>query len=55
LWQASGARFMQPVAGDRFPAGLLERFAGDAAEKLSRLLVFLSPLTVTAVTLPKGR
>jgi hypothetical protein len=55
LWQASSARFMPPVAGDRFPAGLLERFAGDAAEKLSRLLVFLIPLTVTAVTLPEGR
>jgi len=55
LWQASGARFMPPVASDRFPAGLLERFAGAAAERLMRLLVFLSPLTVTAVRLPEGR
>jgi hypothetical protein len=55
LWQASCARFMPPVANDRFPAGLLEHFAGEAAEALLRLLVFLSPLTVTAVTLREGR
>jgi len=55
LWQANCARFMPPVASDRFPADLLERFAGDAAEALLRLLVFLSPLTVTAVTLREGR
>ena len=46
---------MPPVASDLFPASLLERFAGDAAERLMRLLVFLSPITVTAVTLPEGR
>jgi hypothetical protein len=55
LWQASCARFMPPVASERFPAGLLERFAGEPAEALLRLLVFLSPLTVTAVTLREGR
>jgi len=55
LWQASGARFMPPVASGRIPAGLIERFAGDAAECLMRFLVFLCPLTVTAVTLPEGR
>jgi hypothetical protein len=56
LWRASGARFMPPVASDLFPAGLLDRFAGDAAEQLMRLLVFLSPLTVTAaISLPEGR
>jgi hypothetical protein len=55
LWQASGARFMPPVDSELFPTGLLERFAGDAAEQLMRLLVFLSPLTVTTVTLPEGR
>ena len=54
LWQASSARFMPPVANDLFPAGLLERFAGEATERLMRLLLFLSPLTVTAVTLPEG-
>ena len=55
LWQASGARFMPPVTNDVFPAGLLERFAGDAAGQLMRLLVFLSPVSVMAISLPKGR
>ena len=55
LWQARGAHFMPPVASDRFPGSLLERFVGDAAAALMRLLVFLSPLTVTAVTLREGR
>jgi hypothetical protein len=55
LWQANCARFMPPVDSDRFPTALLERFTGSAAEQLMRLLVFLSPLTVTAVTLPEGR
>jgi hypothetical protein len=55
LWQASCARFMPPVASDLFPAGLLDRFTGDAAEQLMRLLVFLSPITVTAFLLPEGR
>jgi len=55
LWHASGARFMAPVDSDLFPAGLLERFVGDAAEQLMRLLVVLSPITVTAISLPEGR
>ena len=55
LWQTCCARFMPPVASDLFPGGLLERFVGDAAEQLMRLLVFLSPLTVKAITLPEGR
>jgi hypothetical protein len=46
---------MPPLDSELFPTGLLERFAGDAAEQLMRLLVFLSPLTVTTVTLPEGR
>jgi len=55
LWQASCARFMPPVDSDLFPAGLLERFVGEAAEQLVRLLVFLSPISVTAISLPEGR
>ena len=55
LWQASCARFMPPVASDLFPVGLLDRFVGDAAEQLMRLLVFLSPITVTAISLPEAR
>ena len=55
LWQASCARFMPPVATALFPASLLERFAGNAAEALLRLLVFLSPVTVRAITLREDR
>ncbi|MBS4020122.1 MAG: hypothetical protein KGZ68_18005 [Dechloromonas sp.] len=55
LWQARGAHFLPPVAIERCPASLLERFAGDAAPQLLRLLVFLTPLTVAAVTLHGGR
>ncbi|MFH1605231.1 MAG: hypothetical protein ABIH03_15155, partial [Pseudomonadota bacterium] len=55
LWRAACARFMPPVATDMFPASLLERFAGDAEESLMRLLIFLSPVTVRAITLHKGR
>lgn len=46
---------MPPVASDLFPTSLLERFAGNAAEALIRLLVFLSPLTVATLTLREGR
>jgi hypothetical protein len=46
LWQAHCARFMPPVAPASLPAGLLERFAGTAAQSMQRLLVFLSPLSV---------
>jgi len=55
LWHANCARFMPPVETALFPASLLERFAGDAAEALLRLLVFLSPLTVRPVALNEGR
>ena len=55
LWQATCARFMPPVATERCPASLLERFAGNAEEALLRLLVFLSPLTVRPIALRGGR
>jgi hypothetical protein len=55
LWQAAGARFMPPLSPDQLPAGLLARFAGDVAESLLRLLVFLTPITVRLVILSEGR
>ena len=55
LWQAACARFMPPIDTTLSPASLLERFAGDAAEALLRLLVFLSPITVRPVVLNEGR
>jgi hypothetical protein len=48
LWRAMGVRFMPPVPEDQLPGGLLERFAGPAQEALTRLLVWLSPVTVRA-------
>jgi hypothetical protein len=55
LWQAQCARFMPPVDTALLPASLLERFAGEAAESLLRLLHFLSPITVRPVVLNEGR
>jgi hypothetical protein len=46
---------MPPVTTEHGPAGLLARFAGNAEEMLMRLLVFLSPLTVTPINLREGR
>ena len=46
LWQAQCARFLPSVATHRLPGELLERFAGQTAEPLLRLLLFLTPLTV---------
>ena len=46
LWQSACARFMPPVATTEFPASLIARFTGTAAESMRRLLTFLTPLTV---------
>jgi hypothetical protein len=50
LWQASCARFMPPVAAQRLPGELLERFTGVAHEALLRLLLWLAPVTVGRAT-----
>ncbi len=55
LWQAQCARFMPPVATERLPASLIERFGGNTEEALLRLLVFLAPVTVRACALREGR
>ena len=49
VWQAQCARFMPPVATDQLPGELLDRFTGQTAEPLLRLLLFLTPLTVRAL------
>jgi len=46
LWQGHGARFMPPVATTELPDSLMARFSGSAAESMTRLLAFLTPLTV---------
>lgn len=54
FWQR--ARFMPPVAAERLPASVLERFAGTCAQSMHRLLVWLTPLTVgRPVELQEGR
>ena len=45
FWQAARAQFIPPIAHERLPASLLERFAGGAAEQLLGLLRFLGPIT----------
>jgi hypothetical protein len=49
FWQIARAAFMPPVEHDRLPATLLERFAGDDADRLIALLRFIGPLTGGAV------
>jgi hypothetical protein len=56
LWQAQCARFMPPVATNRLPGELLERFAGQMSEPMLRLLLFLTPLTVRSmIVIREGR
>ena len=45
FWQIARARFMPLVDQARLPAALLERFAGDDADRLVALLRFLAPIT----------
>jgi len=45
FWQVARAAFMPPVDQDRLPAALIERFAGDDADRLVALLRFMGPLT----------
>ena len=45
FWQIARAAFMPPVDEARLPAALVERFAGDEADRLVALLRFVGPLT----------
>jgi hypothetical protein len=45
FWQIARATFMPPVDQDQLPAALMERFAGDDADRLVALLRFMGPLT----------
>ena len=46
FWSEHGARFMPPVAAERLPASLLERFGGnDERNRMVATLRFLSPLS----------
>src|SRR6202045_1745443 len=45
FWRTARATFMPPVDQDRLPAALIERFAGDDADRLVAFLHFMGPLT----------
>jgi hypothetical protein len=45
FWRGAHGRFMPPVAIERLPASLLERFVGDERTRLLSALAFLAPLT----------
>ena len=45
FWQIARAAFMPPVDQDRMPTALIERFAGDIADRLIALLRFIGPIT----------
>jgi hypothetical protein len=45
FWHVARAAFMPPVDPGRLPAALIERFAGDAADRLVALLRFIAPIT----------
>jgi hypothetical protein len=45
LWRSARAAFMPPVDQERLPAALIERFAGDEADRLIALLRLLGPIT----------
>ncbi|MDE3116191.1 MAG: hypothetical protein KGL26_11370 [Pseudomonadota bacterium] len=45
FWQAASAAFMPPADSSRLPASVLDRFAGDADQRLIAFLRFLAPIT----------
>jgi hypothetical protein len=45
FWRIARATLMPPVDQNRLPAALIERFAGDDADRLVALLRFMGPLT----------
>ena len=45
FWQTERGRFAEPVARERLPESLLERFTGTVAAKLMRALCFVAPIT----------
>jgi len=45
FWRIARASFMPPIDHVALPVSLLDRFNGDAADRLTALLRFLGPLT----------
>jgi hypothetical protein len=50
FWRAASGTVMPPVAPTQLPASLLERFAGNARERLLGLLRFIAPITTHSAT-----
>jgi len=51
FWQSARERFMPPVAIERLPVSLLERFdAGDLKDRLALILRFIAPLSTSTTT-----
>lgn len=46
FWRAAQGHLIPAVAAAALPGGLLDRFTGDACERVAKLLRFISPLTV---------
>jgi hypothetical protein len=55
FWQVARAAFMPPIDRERLPASLLERFTGDAADRLVALLRFIGPSPEAAHTIAAFR
>ena len=55
FWKVARAAFMPPVDPGQLPAALIERFAGDAADRLVALLRFMGPITGGRVHAPAAR
>jgi hypothetical protein len=45
FWRAAAGSVLPPVASAQLPAALLERFAGDARDRLRALLRWLAPIS----------
>ena len=45
FWRIARAGFMPPLDGTQLPAALIDRFGGDAQDRLVALLRFLGPVT----------
>ena len=45
FWKIARATFMPPIDHQHLPASLLDRFAGDGADRLVALLRFIGPVT----------
>ena len=48
FWRSVRGRFMPPLEVGALPGSLLERFGGEAATTVTRMLQFLAPITTSS-------